>query len=441
MPLVASTMTTLVMQFTDRVFLANYSLDAIAAALPAGVVFYLFVYFFMGTAGYVNVFIAQYTGSGSLHRVGAALWQGIYFSILASLAMLLLYFCAGPIFRLGGHSPEVQQLEVVYFRVLCLGSGFLVVGTALSCFYSGRGMTRPVMIINLVGAVINIPLDYALINGIWIFPELGILGAGLATALAWVVIAICYVIIIFTRENDRVFGVWKNRLFESELFGRLLRYGVPGALQFCMDIFAFTFFIFMVGRIGKFELAITNIVLSIESISFQPLMGFSLGTSTLVGQALGRGRPEEAVAVAKATTHIACLYMLVLMLLFVGLPKPLIVLFRPDNMPVESWPRMVHLGTVLLRFVACYVLFDAFYMILIGVLKGAGDTRFIMWSVIILSVFGMLLPVYIGVAYFGGGIYFIWSWASFYVFLLAAVSFWRYRQGRWKEMRVIEQHA
>ena len=264
------------------------------------------------------------------------------------------------------------------------------------------------------------------------------MGAGIATALAWLVIAICYVLIIFTRENDRVFGVWKNRLFESELFNRLLRFGIPGALQFCMDLFAFTFFIFMVGRIGKLELAVTNIVLSIESLSFQPLMGFSLGTSTLVGQALGRGQPGEAVSIAKATTHIACLYMLAMILIFVCLPHPLIKLFRPDNIPLDNWPHMIQLGTILLRFVACYVLFDAFYMIIIGVLKGAGDTRFIMWSIIILSVFGMLLPMYIGVAYFGGGIYFIWTWASFYVFLLAVVSFWRYRQGKWKDMRVIE---
>jgi MATE family multidrug resistance protein len=129
------------------------------------------------------------------------------------------------------------------------------------------------------------------------------------------------------------------------------------------------------------------------------------------------------------------------MLIFVCLPQPLIKLFRPDDMPLENLPHMIHLGSILLRFVACYVLFDAFYMIIVGVLKGAGDTRFIMWSMGILSIFGMLLPVYIGVAYFGGGIYFIWSWATFYVFLLAAVSFWRYRQGTWKKMRVIEQHS
>ncbi|MBW1712865.1 MAG: MATE family efflux transporter, partial [Deltaproteobacteria bacterium] len=66
---------TTVMHFTDRVFLGNYSVDAIAAAMPAGAASFLFVSFFMGVATYVNVFIAQYVGSGAQERVGASLWQ------------------------------------------------------------------------------------------------------------------------------------------------------------------------------------------------------------------------------------------------------------------------------------------------------------------------------------------------------------------------------
>ena len=185
LPLVVSMSSTMIMEFTDRIFLANYSLDAIAAALPAGITSFLFISFFMGTAQYLNVFVAQYTGSGTLHRVGAVLWQGIYFSVLSGVAMAGLYFLAEPLFRLGGHSPEVQALEVVYFRILCLGSGILIIGTSLSCFFSGRGRTRPVMILNMIGTLFNIPLDYALINGIWIFPEWGIRGAAIATVMSW----------------------------------------------------------------------------------------------------------------------------------------------------------------------------------------------------------------------------------------------------------------
>jgi len=61
------------MQFTDRIFLANYSVEAITAALPAGILSFTLISFFMGVAGYTNSFVAQYTGARALDRVGAAL--------------------------------------------------------------------------------------------------------------------------------------------------------------------------------------------------------------------------------------------------------------------------------------------------------------------------------------------------------------------------------
>jgi MATE family multidrug resistance protein len=440
-PLVISMSSTMIMEFTDRVFLANYSLDAIAAALPAGISAFLFISFFLGTAQYLNVFVAQYTGSGTIHRVGAVLWQGIYFSILSGALMAVFYFLAEPMFRFGGHSLEVQVLEVIYFRVLCLGSGILILGTSLSCFFSGRGLTRPVMIINMIGTLFNIPLDYALINGFWIFPELGILGAGIATVMSWSLVTLIFAFMIFSRENDRAFKVLTGRTFEASLFGRLMRYGIPSAIQFSMDIFAFTFFIFMVGRLGKLQLATTNIVLSINSLAFMPMMGFSLGTSTLVGQALGRNRPDEAVAATKATIHVVFGYIFLLLVLFLLVPQPLLELFRPHHLSIEDYASIRKTGVILLRFVAAYLFFDALYMICIGVLKGAGDTRFIMWSIGILSLAVMILPVYIGVEVFGAGIYYAWSCATLFVFFLFASSFWRYLQGRWKDLRVIEHAA
>ncbi|MDH3885700.1 MAG: MATE family efflux transporter, partial [Desulfobacterales bacterium] len=87
LPLVISMSSTMIMEFTDRVFLANYSLDAIAAALPAGITAFLFISFFLGTAQYLNVFVAQYVGSGRPQRVGAVLWQGIYFSVFSGVAL------------------------------------------------------------------------------------------------------------------------------------------------------------------------------------------------------------------------------------------------------------------------------------------------------------------------------------------------------------------
>ena len=75
------------MQFTDRKFLANYSVDAIAAALPAVITSFTSIAFFMGVANYANAFVAQYTGANTLDRLGASLWQGIYFALGAAFML------------------------------------------------------------------------------------------------------------------------------------------------------------------------------------------------------------------------------------------------------------------------------------------------------------------------------------------------------------------
>jgi MATE family multidrug resistance protein len=359
--------------------------------------------------------------------------------LIAWVFMVALSLCGGPLFQLVGHAPEVQRLEVTYFRILCLGSGVYIVGMSLSSFYTGRGVTRPVMIIHFIGMFLNVPLDYALINGFWIFPELGIVGAGLATVFAWTVITVLIAVIVFTRTNDRVFKVLKNYHFNHDLFQRLLRFGIPSALQFSLDVFAFLFFVFIVGRIGKAELAVTNIAISLDSVSFRPLTGFALGASTLVGQALGRNRPEQAVDAAKATMAIVAGYISVLILLYLFVPQPLLELFRPGDISPESFSHIKGMGVVVLRFVAAYLLLDGLYMISTAVLKGAGDTKFIMWSVGLLSLFGMVVPLYIGMEIFGLGLYFAWSCLVVFLLLLASVTFGRFRLGKWKRMRVIEQ--
>ena len=439
LPLVLSMAATTVMEFTDRVFLANYSIEAIAAALPGGITAYLFLTFFTGVTSYLNVFIAQYTGARSLSRIGACIWQGIYFSLLATVILIGLSFVADPLFRLVGHTPEIQRLESDYFRILCMGAGINVLGTGLSCFFSGRGKTRPVMVISLIGMVFNIPLDYALINGMWVFPEMGIKGAGIATVCSWTLITMLYCVLIFNRKNNRLYGVFSNRAFDAELILRILRTGVPAALQFVMDIFAFTFFIFMVGRLGKVPLAASNIAFSIESIAFMPAFGFSIGLSTLVGQSLGRNNVEGAIRFTRQTICILLSYILLIDLLFFLAPHWVIQLFATAESTGASYRQIMDQGIVLIRIMAIFISFDALYFIFIGVLKGAGDTRFIMWSIGIATLVVMILPIAIGVGFLGWGIYACWIILTLYVLSLCLVSFLRYRQGKWKTIRVIEK--
>ena len=194
------------MQFTDRVFLANYSVDAISAVLPAGIAAFACISFFKGTANYTNAFVAQYIGARAFNRVGAAVWQGIYFSIFASCLLASFYFISEPLFNLIGHSPGIKSLEITYFNILILGAGFDIFNSTLSCFYTGRGLAKPVLLVHLAGAILNIPFDYCLINGIGPFPEMGIFGAGIATISAHAAITIIFCLLVFNRKNRTKFG-------------------------------------------------------------------------------------------------------------------------------------------------------------------------------------------------------------------------------------------
>jgi len=438
LPLVASMGSITLMQFTDRMFLANYSLNAIAAALPAGIASFTAIAFFMGVANYTNAFVAQYTGARALRRVGASLWQGIYFSLMAGVFLASLCLISPWLFDLIGHSPGIRILEVRYFNILTLGAGLVIVGSAMACFYTGRGLTRIVMLVHVAGAVINIPLDYCLINGIGPFPELGITGAAIATVTAYGTIVAMLAALVFNKENRRDFATWKARSFDPELFGRLMRYGLPSGFQFFLEIFGFTFFIQMLGRLGDLELAASNIVLSIESLSFLPMVGFHIGNATLVGQAVGKGCPEEGVYATTSSLHITLTYMMLVAALFVLAPKPLLSLFKASHYTSEHYAEIMHLGVILLRFVAVFCFFDALNLIFSAAIKGAGDTRFIMWTIGALSLGVMIVPVYVAVEFIGAGIYTAWTLATFYVCALGIAFMLRYRQGKWKKMRVIE---
>jgi len=440
-PLVMSMAAITVMEFTDRVFLSNYSLEAISAVAPAGIAVFLIVAFFGGVAGYTNVFIAQYSGAGVHKRVGVALWQGLYFSLFSGiLTAFAVTLVAKPLFVLAGHASEIQRLEVIYFKILGWGSVSHIANHALSGFFAGRGITRPVMVINAIGMAINIPLDYALINGIWIFPELGITGAAIATVTSWGIITLLFSLMIFTRENHKAFLI-RCMAYDQIIFSRLMRFGIPGALQFSMDIFAFTFFVFMVGRIGKTELAISNIVISINSLAFMPAMGFSYGVSALVGQALGRKKPEDAKLAAWSAIHILLAYTFVIDLLFIFAPGLVLSVFIPTNQAAAAYAAVMETGVTLLRIVAAYILLDALYMTFSGVLKGAGDTHFIMWSIGFVALFVMILPVYIGIEVFQQGLIYAWMCVLMFITSLFIVTSARYKQGKWKEILVVEREV
>jgi len=180
-------------------------------------------------------------------------------------------------------------------------------------------------------------------------------------------------------------------------------------------------------------------VLSIEALAFLPMVGFHIGNATLVGQAIGRKAPEGGVEATTSALHITLAYMMPLAAIFIFMPEPLLSLFETAGRRPDQHKEIVEQGIILMRFVAVFCFFDALNLIYSGAMKGAGDTRFIMWTIGAVCIGLMILPVYVAVEILGAGIYTVWTFAAIYACALGIAFMLRYRQGAWKRMRVIEE--
>ena len=194
----------------DRMFLSWYSPDALAAAMPTSILSFTLISLFMGTSMYTSTFVAQYIGANRPERVGPAVWQGIYFSIVGGVIVALFSIFADPIFKLIGHESNIQELESEYWVYLTISGIFPIATGAMAGFFNGRGKTYPVMWASFVATAVNIILNYCLIFGNFGLPEMGIGGAGLATAISTMVNLIILTSLVFNKKNDSTYYVIKG---------------------------------------------------------------------------------------------------------------------------------------------------------------------------------------------------------------------------------------
>ncbi len=436
-PLILSHMSLTVQIFVDRVFLTWYSPEGVAGAVTGGFFAYVPIMLFTSTGEYLTTFVAQYFGAGRPRRIGPAMWQGFYFVLLAAAVIAALQPLAGPLFRTAGHPPAVLEAELAYSQTLMLGAFFPVLMATLASFFSGRGITLVVLVVNIAATLVNVVLDYGFIFGKLGLPELGVRGAALATIASQAVGASIFAALILSRGNRTAFATASGFRPELPLLGRLFRYGVPAGLQVSLEVLAFSLFMLIVGTIDTVSLAATSIAFSLNAIVFFPMLGLGLGVSALVGRYQGASQSAIAERVAYSALTMSLIYMTACGAVYIFAPDVLLGPFAAGADPA-AFEGIAGVARILLRFVAIYSIFDMFNVIFAAALKGAGDTAYPLVLTVTLGTFAMLLPALVLCRYLGYGVYAAWMAASAYVVLIGLLMIRRFRGGRWRSMRVIE---
>ncbi|MEM8680721.1 MAG: MATE family efflux transporter, partial [Planctomycetota bacterium] len=342
------------------------------------------------------------------------------------------------VFRFAGHNEGLASLEIEYFQILCIGAPAMLISQSLAAFFSGRGRTRVVMVVDALFAILNLGLDYVMIFGHAGFPAMGIGGAGWATVISmWLKVG-AYLWLMLRQNNREQFATGQFAL-ERGLFGRVLYFGGPSGLQIMLDVLGFSVFIMLLGRLGPLEAEATSMAFSISTLAFMPVHGLGMAASILVGQRLGEDRDDLAARATWTTLWVALAYMAFVSICYLLFPQVfLYAFFAGGTEGAVSNQEVWSLALTLLRFVAAYNLFDAAMMVFANAIKGAGDTRFVLKVSLAMATVLAVLS-WLCVEVFALGIYGCWTIITGWIWGLGTIFCLRFLGGKWREMRVIDQ--
>jgi len=428
-PMVVSQGAFAVMIFTDRYFMSQIDPVHMAAALGGGVATFFSFCFFSGLFSYTNAMAAQYLGAREEAKCSKVVTQGMIMTLMSIPLLIIITFSVAGIFEGMGHDPIQVELERSYYMILMLGTVAFLAKICIASYFAGIGRTYIVMICDVCGLILNVPLCYAMVFGKFGFPEMGIVGAGFSTIIAEIFSFILFIIFYLRKEHREKFKVLQSFHLDIGILRRFLRLGFPSGLELFLNVAAFNLFLLMFQAYGVVEGASAAIVFNWDVLSFVPMIGLNIGVISLIGRFVGAQDMEKANEVIAAGFLMGIAYSAVLAILYITFRFQLVEIFAP---PDGNFSEIRSLAGFMMVGLSSYAMADAICLVSGGVLRGAGDTRWLMivsvslhWTMLVAQYFIILvfkLDPRI-------------SWLAFVVLMLciAVVYMWRLVGGKWRD--------
>lgn len=436
LPLMISTLASLFMIFTDRLFLAHYSIETLNASVNSGTLAWALMAGFGMITAMSEVFVAQYNGAKKYNKLGIPVWQMIWFALFSFAFFIPMSIWGAPaIFA----SDRYADLEITNFRWLIVFGPSYALMTAFAGFFIGRGKTKMMIWLAIVANVINIVLDWALIFGIkgWI-PEMGIQGAAIATCFGYSFEAAVLGYLFLRKENREQFGTGNWRINWDEM-KKCLRIGFPQGIFYTLEVFGLAVFYWMMTSLGDKHITISSICQSFTILFSFFCDGLSRGAAAVTGNLIGSKRTFMVHNVLRSGFVLLILFSLCTGLVFLVDPVDTVKFLFFDHQPVHVDPTLYDSLKVCMIFSFIYIFFDGLRWLFSGILVAAGDTRFLLLAGSLSVWLFLLAPVYFIVVQNKLSVEYAWGLAMLYSALFFVLYWARFKQGAWKKINVIEQ--
>ncbi len=446
-PLMISLMSTFMMLFIDRLFLANYSHDALRACVTAGTLSWSLILGWITLATLSEVFVAQLNGAEKLDQIANPVWQMIWLSVFSTFFFVPMAIFGSSLI----YPTDTHLLEQVYFKWMMYTGPFAVFLAAVSAFYIGQGKSNVAKWWSIFGNLCNVFFDSLLIFGIpMLIPSMGIEGAAIATFLGYVLESICIFFVFLSKSNRNQYQT-HDFAFRPHLFKQCFKIGLPPAIFSTLEILAWAVFYSMMATLSFEHIYIGGVCQSIMFLFIFFGMGLEKGAASVAGNLIGAGKKHLVKNVLVSGSKLVGYYSIFMIAVFLIYPDPLINLFLRNPETIDSIeaasvvlnPEQLSYYRDLIRkgllLIAGYLTFENFRWLLSGMLTAAGDTLFLMIAGTSSVWLFLIAPTYFLIVLNERSIlnaFVIWV---IYSFLLALVYFLRFINGNWKEKSLMEE--
>ena len=394
----------------------------------------------VGTAGMyalIPALIAVATGTTALlsRAYGAdnkiegkkAFTQSFFIAVPLGIFLTIIFLIfSEQIINLVGNAKDMNLSDAILYQNMTV-IGFPFLGISIATFYAFRAMgeNKIPMIGNTLALVLKLILNFLLI---YLF-KWGIFGAALSTTLTRLFSAIFSIYLVFWSKKNWISLKVKDLKFDYFISKRILKVGIPAAVEQLGLRIGMLIFEMMVISLGNLSYAAHKIALTAESISFNLGFAFSFAASALVGQELGKGSSQKALKNGYICTIIAMIVMSTFGLLFFIIPQFLVSLFTKDKDVIE-------LATMALKIVSICQPFSGASMVLAGSLRGAGDTKSVL-LITYLGIFLIRIPItYLFLNVLNLGLAGAWIVMTIDLAIRSSLAFYIFRRGKWKYLQV-----
>jgi MATE family multidrug resistance protein len=348
----------------DTVMAGHYgTVDLAAVGIGASVYVTLFVTL-MGVLFAITPTVAQLHGAGRIGEIGEEVRQSAWLALGLAAVSILLVTHPGPLLALSQLTPEVEAKTREYLRAMAWAAPATLLFRVFQAFSTAISRPRVVMVLNLAGLALKIPLNWVLIYGTLGFPELGAAGCAVATAVsAWVTCIAgwwwCHAERGYARYG--VFARWSWPRAAAQW--QLLALGIPIGAVFFVDVTAFTFMALFIARFGAVYSGAHQIAANLTALAFMLPLAIGNAASVLVGQAIGAREPKRARSTGMAAIAVSVGCGIAVGAGIFLAAGPIVRLYTAD-------PDVQRLAVGLLAFVAVYHVFDAVQAAAVQILRG-----------------------------------------------------------------------